>query len=39
MTNYCYPPLDPVVGEALQIAMNFLECTGQAHPFPETGRI
>jgi hypothetical protein len=39
MTNYCYPPLDPVVSEALQIAMDFLERTGQAHPFSETGRI
>jgi hypothetical protein len=32
-----YPPVDPVVREALEIAMD--ERTGQVYPFSETGRV
>jgi hypothetical protein len=30
---------DPVLQQALDIAMDYLECTGQAYPYSETERL
>jgi hypothetical protein len=30
---------DPVLQQALDIAMHYLECTGQAYPYSETERV